>query len=192
MTKFVGCYLTNGGLELINSTGAKSIIFTKAVTGSGSYEADEEVAGLTELKNQEQEFSLEELSLGDENRVCVKFKISNTGLEHDYNFSEVGVYARADGGDELLYCVAYALEGDTEVIPVPDGSTVYIMSVEVETVVSTSAAVSVVYSEERQWTMDYVGERIEENANIIQDDATKRKFRLGIDNGKLYYTEVAD
>ena len=56
MTKFEGCYLTNAGRSMVYDNGLPNITFTKAVTGSGIYISKDDIADMTELKEQRQEF----------------------------------------------------------------------------------------------------------------------------------------
>ena len=156
MTKFEGCYLTNAGRYMVYDKGLTNITFTRAVTGSGMHVSKEEIPDMVELKETRQEFGLDSFcELGD-CTVSVKFKVNNVNLEQGYQLSEIGIYAKADDREEILYCVAYALEGYTEEVPANDGSITYFMAVDIETVVSNDAEVSIVYSEEHEWSKNYI------------------------------------
>lgn len=156
MTKFEGCYLTGAGRSIVYGNGLTNLVFTKAVTGSGTYISKEEISDMTELKELKQEFGLDSFLEGNNCTVCIKFKIDNAQLEEGYQLSEIGIYARADGGEEILYCVAYAMDGYTETVPSYDGTIIYYMAVEIKTVVSSEANVSIVYSEEHEWSKNYI------------------------------------
>ena len=167
MTKFEGCYLTNAGLEMVHSTGLGRIIFTRAETGSGAYDSKEDIPEMARLKNQKQAFGLDSLTEGENFTVDVKFTIRNKGLEAGYQLSEIGIYAKVDDGEEKLYCVAFALPGNTEEVP-PDegGSIAYVTAVNIETVVSTDCEVSVIYAADHEWTVEYV-EGVAEKINAV-------------------------
>ena len=173
MTKFEGCYLTNEGRAMVYENGLTDITFTKAVTGSGEYESKDEILNMTALKNPKQEFGLDSFSEGEDCTVSIKFKINNTGLEEGYELSEIGIYAQNGDGTEKLYCVAYAMSGYTEEVPANDGAITYFMAIDIETVVSTTANVSIIYSEEHEWTKNYVDNAL---ADIFNEMNIKKAF----------------
>ncbi len=175
MTKFEGCYLTNLGLKMVQSKGLSSITFTRAVTGAGIYDSKEDIPLMTELKEQKQEFELKDYSVGENFSVEVKFKIKNTGLEEEYNLSEIGLYAKGNDEVEILYCVAYALQENTETIPVDDEEIKYVTTVSLETIVSADANVNIVYSDDQEWTKQYV-EKIVGNINVEKDGTVKQQI----------------
>ncbi|MGN0338668.1 MAG: hypothetical protein ACI4EE_14335 [Lachnospiraceae bacterium] len=156
MTKFEGCYLTNGGLAMVHDAGLGRITFTRAVTGSGTYESKDDIPELVALKEQKQEFGLEGYVVGENYNVDVEFKLNNIGLTEEYQLSEIGIYAKADDGEEKLYCVAFALPGNTKPVPAYDGGIAYQTSIVIETLVSTDANVSIIYSEDHKFTINYV------------------------------------
>lgn len=167
MTKFEGCYLTNAGLEMVHSMGLGRIIFTRAETGSGAYDSKEDIPEMARLKNQKQAFGLDSLTEGENFTVDVKFTIRNKGLESGYQLSEIGIYAKVGDGEEKLYCVAFALPGNTEEVPPDDGGAIaYVTAVNIETVVSTDCDVSVIYAADHEWTIEYV-EGVAEKINAV-------------------------
>ncbi|MDE6053154.1 MAG: hypothetical protein K2G55_05210, partial [Lachnospiraceae bacterium] len=156
MTKFEGCYLTNAGRSMVYDNGLPNITFTRAVTGSGIYTSKEDIPDMTELKEQRQEFGLDGFSEGEDCTVNIKFKINNTELQEGYQLSEIGIYAKSGDGEEVLYCVGYAIDGHTEEVPAHDGTITYYMAVTIDTVISNDANVSIVYSEEHEWAKEYI------------------------------------
>lgn len=156
MTKFEGCYLTNAGRYMVYDKGLTNITFTKAVTGSGIHISKEDIPDMVELKEKRQEFGLDSFCELGECTVSVKFKVNNIDLDQGYQLSEIGIYAKADDREEILYCVAYALDGYTEEVPANDGSITYFMAVDIETVVSNEVEVSIIYSEEHEWSKNYI------------------------------------
>lgn len=173
MTKFEGCYLTNAGRSMVYNKGLTNVTFTKAVTGSGIYISKEEIPDMVELKEPRQEFGLDNLCELGNCTVSVKFKVNNIDLEQGYQLSEIGVYAKADEEEEILYCVAYALEGYTEEVPENDGSITYFMAVDIETVVSNDVTVTIVYSPEHEWSKDYIDTII---ADIFEETTIEEAF----------------
>lgn len=196
MTKFEGCYLTNEGRDMVYNIGLNNITFTKAVTGAGLYTSKEEISGMTALKDQKQEFGLDSLSKREDTTVAVKFKINNTGLNEGYQLSEIGIYAKPDDGEEKLYCVAYAMHGQTEEIPADDGAITYFMAVDIETIVSADANVSIVYSVEHEWAKTYIDDSINNLFNEISIEKafdivfTKTGVGSGIDETALSAADI--
>lgn len=188
MTKFEGCYLTNAGLAMVHDTGLANVTFTKAVTGSGTYASKDDIPELTELKAQKQEFGLDGFIEGDNFTVDVKFKIRNAGLAEEYQLSEIGIYAKGEDGVEKLYCVAFALPGHTEPVPADEGGIAYSTSVDIETVVSTEANVSIIYSEDHDFTVNYVKSIVGE-INIHTDGTVA--YQLGVLKTKVNKLDTA-
>lgn len=187
MTKFEGCYLTNAGRSMVYARGLTEIAFTKAVTGSGEYVSEEDVSDMTELKEARQEFQFDGFIKTDEDcTVSMKFRIDNVGLEDGYQLSEIGIYADAGDGEEKLYCVTYAVPGHTEEVPANDGTITYYMAVTIDTIVSNDADVSVVYSEEHEWTEKYVDEKmhpiVTELENCLHNDGDSQNLIVTFDS----------
>lgn len=161
MTKFEGCYLTNKGNELCAKLGSNNIVFTRAVTGDGEYTSKDEVKERTMLKKQRQEFNLASYQL-QETIVNIIFYIRNIGLEEAYGLSEIGLYAKDDTGDEVLYCIAIALsDSEIETIPAYDGTLDYAAKINVSTVVSSDATVTINYNEEdHEWFISYLESQV--------------------------------
>lgn len=157
MIQLEGSYLTDEGKRMVAQTGSNSIVFTRAVTGDGEYTEGESVGPLTELKNQVQEFNLDGVTIGDDYIVNVVFYLRNNGLLAEYNLSEIGLYAKGSDDVEHLYCVAYALPDNTEVVPVDDGTIQFYSKINMQTIISEDAEVTIDYAEEdHEWTVNYV------------------------------------
>jgi hypothetical protein len=158
MTNFEGCYLTEKGLELCTKLGTNNINFTRAVTGAGIYTDVTDVKSMTKLKDQKQEFSLTSFEVKENYTVDVLFYIRNTGLAETYQLREIGLYANDSSGTEVLYCVAIALEDSmAESIPAYDGTLDYTAKINVDTIISSDATVSISFNEEdHEWTASYV------------------------------------
>lgn len=158
MTNFEGCYLTDKGLALCTKLGTNNINFTRAVTGAGLYTNVSEVKSLTRLKDQKQEFELTSFEVKEDYTVDVLFYIRNTDLVESYQLREIGLYAEDSSGTEVLYCVAVALKDSmTEPIPAYDGTLDYTAKINVDTIVSSDAKVSISFNEQdHEWTAAYV------------------------------------
>ena len=115
MSYFEGLKLTKKGEQLqakINGNLSETLTFTKAKLGSGSITSNDEIRFLTDIKEEWGTANIASCKIqGDENIiVAIELQFSNAGLREDKIFREIGLYARGNEGDEILY--AYANAGD--------------------------------------------------------------------------------
>lgn len=115
MSYFEGLKLTKKGEQLqakINGNLSEILTFTKAKLGSGSISSNDEIRFLTDVKEEWGTANVASCKIqGDENNiVAIELQFSNAGLREDKIFREIGLYARGNEGDEILY--AYANAGD--------------------------------------------------------------------------------
>lgn len=155
MTDFEGCYLTAAGLALSAKVGI-NITFTRAETGSGIYSSPDEVKDLTQLKNKEYDYQLEEAQVEGETADVI-FYVTNKGVTSEYKLTEIGIYANDEYGEEILYCVVFAYEENAETIDREvEGQITYCQKFCVQTKVSAEANVSVqIAGTDHEWTVNY-------------------------------------
>lgn len=115
MTNFNKTVLTNAGLKFLGKEGI-STEFVRVETGSGIYVENENVAAQTELKSKVQELGISSVSMIAENKIRLKFVVSNKELDTTYLFTEIGVYANDPDEGEILYAICYATEENAEKI----------------------------------------------------------------------------
>ncbi len=117
MANFNKAVLTKKGIALLAKAqaGQTGIQFTRAVSGNGSYGADETLTDKTALKDQRQEFPFDKLSVLNGTTVSARFTITNEqasgNLTEGYHVKEVGLYATDPDEGEILYAIATAVEG---------------------------------------------------------------------------------
>lgn len=123
MAQFKEAVLTRKGIALLAKAQAeeKTIVFTRAVTGSGEYEDGESLASRTELKNYQQEFAPTTIQRQNETNVYVRFSITNNpsygALAHGYYVTEIGLMAEDPDDGEILYGLAIADEDKADYLP---------------------------------------------------------------------------
>lgn len=123
MANFNAAALTKKGISLLAKTqaGQTGIEFTKAVSGSGSYAADEPLTDKEALKDQKQEFPIDKLSVLNDTTVSIRFSITNQqesgNLTEGYYVKEVGLFAADPDEGEILYAVATAVEDQWDYMP---------------------------------------------------------------------------
>ncbi|MCI9357273.1 MAG: hypothetical protein HFH59_06955 [Lachnospiraceae bacterium] len=123
MANFNAAALTKKGISLLAKTqaGQTGIEFTKAVSGSGSYTADEPLIDKESLKDQKQEFPIDKLSVLNDTTVSIRFSITNQqesgSLTEGYYVKEVGLFAVDPDEGEVLYAIATAVEDQWDYMP---------------------------------------------------------------------------
>ena len=120
MAIFTRYALTRKGQQLIAKAQADltNIEFTEFVTGSGLWEADEDLEYASELKEPRQQFSFSDISIpsGNPSTVVVTVNISNENLTQLYYLNEAGIMARDPDEGTILYAI---LAAETEATYVP-------------------------------------------------------------------------
>lgn len=119
MAEFYASVTTDAGIALAaDLLVGEKIIFTKLVTGSGIYEADEitrtSLQKVTKLKAPQQEFGFSSITKETDSCVLLKSLLSNVELTEGYRMTEIGIYAKKqeDEENEILYSLSVAKEAD--------------------------------------------------------------------------------
>ena len=174
--------LTKKGIELLAKAqaGKCTIKLTGAVTGSGSYSDDEDLTAMTSLKEPQQTFGLNVVKVQNETNVYAKFVITNRpesgALAQGYYVKEIGIYAEDPDGGEVLYAIAVAVEDQWDYMPSYNGMLASTITVEFLIEVANASEVTIQSPE----------------GFYIFDETTGAKYRLGIENGLLFYEEVEE
>lgn len=119
MAEFYEAVTTEAGLALAADllTG-EQIVFTKLVTGSGSYDAQDmtrsSLQRAWQIKEPRQIFDFSRIEKVTDNCILLKSLISNINLTEGYRMTEIGVYAKkkSDEEGEILYSISVAKEPD--------------------------------------------------------------------------------
>ena len=130
MAEFKRASLTQKGLALLAKaqTGGAPITITAAVSGSGTYTADEDISQQTALKEQKQEFAPSSVKRQNDSYVFIRFSITNCPpdepLTVGYNVTEIGIMAQDPDEGEVLYAIATLTPdgGPGDRLPAYDGS----------------------------------------------------------------------
>ncbi len=116
MGYFDAQFVTDQGAALLarSTAGEGSIIFTSMRTGDGEYSLDEisRITSCDELKNEKGTFPINDVDSRKEN-TRVRAVISNKGLEEGYYIKEIGLYAKMDSENEVLFSVSVCREHPT-------------------------------------------------------------------------------
>ena len=111
MANFNGFILTNSGKKLLEEalTG-KRLVFTKFQFGDG--EILENITNITQLKNKRKESNINQIEITDNGQVMLRSIVSNKDTEMGYYIKEIGVFARCNDGEEILYAYNKAVNPD--------------------------------------------------------------------------------
>lgn len=134
--------ITKKGLNLRSKAegGKFGIEFTKAVTGSGVYDPDENLQEKNNLKNPMQEFGFSKREYVDDATSMLQVIVTNTDLEEGYYVREIGVYAMDPDEGEILYSLSLAVDNKWDYLPEYEWGAAMI-ELEIETAVSNAEKV---------------------------------------------------
>lgn len=194
---FNNAVMTNAGARLLTraQAGEIKIEFTRIAVGNGNYTAAEKTldalqkrAALKSLKNS---YTLSDIDVFSDYSVKVTALITNqdpvtgqTLVNAGYYINEMGLFAKVkDGADstEILYSITTTAGDNGDFMPPYNGYNPAQITQDYFATVNNSAEVTIVSTG---------AALLAEDANKIRDDATKQKYKLGIDNGLIYIQEV--
>lgn len=194
---FNNAVMTNKGAALLTKAqaGQCKIEFVKIVVGNGSYtDAEKTLAALqarTALKSPKNEYTLSDIYVFSDYSVKVTALITNqdpvtkkTLVTSGYYINEMGLYAKEQGAADstaILYSVTTTAGTNGDFMPPYNGYNPAQITQDYYATVNNSLEVKI----------NSAGAALlVEDANVIMDDVTHQKFKLGIENGNLYYEEV--
>lgn len=194
---FNNAVLTDKGAKLLvrAQAGEIKLQFTRMATGNGTYTASEKTVQslqkATKLKAQKNTYALSRVSVYSEHSAKLTALITNYDpvketilVSAGYYINEIGIFAKPQGAadtEEVLYSIA-VVAGDTgDFMPPYNGYNPAQIVQDYYATVDNSTQV----------TIKTAGAALlAEDANVIVDDKTKAKYRLGIEDGNMYYVEV--
>lgn len=196
---FNNAVMTNKGAALLTKAqaGQCKIEFVKIVVGNGSYtDAEKTLEALqarTELKTPKNEYTFSDIYVFSDYSVKLTALVTNqdpvtkeTLVKQGYYINEMGIYAKEQGAADdtaILYSITTTAGLNGDFMPPYNGYNPAQITQDYYATVNNSLEVKI----------NSAGAALlVEDANVIMDDVTHEKLRLGIENGKLYYEEVHD
>lgn len=189
--------MTNKGANLLvrAQAGQIKLQFTRMAVGNGTYASSEKtiqaLQKATKLKSQKNAYALSAVNVYSEHSVKVTALITNYDsvkqsvlVSAGYYINEIGLFAKPQGAadsEEVLYSIAVVAGDNGDFMPPYNGYNPaqivqdYYATVDNSTQVTIQTAGAALLASE---------------ANIITDDTTKARYKLGINNGNMYYEEV--
>ena len=194
---FNNAVMTNKGANLLvrAQAGQIKLQFTRMAVGNGTYASSEKtiqaLQKATKLKSQKNAYTLSAVNVYSEHSVKVTALITNYDsvkqsvlVSAGYYINEIGLFAKPQGAadsEEVLYSIAVVAGDNGDFMPPYNGYNPaqivqdYYATVDNSTQVTIQTAGAALLASE---------------ANIITDDTTKARYKLGINNGNMYYEEV--
>lgn len=194
---FNNAVMTNKGANLLvrAQAGQIKLQFTRMAVGNGTYASSEKtiqaLQKATKLKSQKNAYALSAVNVYSEHSVKVTALITNYDsvkqsvlVSAGYYINEIGLFAKPQGAadsEEVLYSIAVVAGDNGDFMPPYNGHNPaqivqdYYATVDNSTQVTIQTAGAALLASE---------------ANIITDDTTKARYKLGINNGNMYYEEV--
>ena len=115
MSYFKALKLTKKGEQLqakINGNLSETLVFTRAKIGSGTIASEDEIRFLTDIKEMWGTANVSSCKIEgeDNNRVALELQFSNATLTEDKIFREIGLFAKGNDNEEILYAYANATD----------------------------------------------------------------------------------
>lgn len=120
MAKYPKLHTTNKGRELVSMANVqnKAVTYTKAVLGDGSFSGN--IDTLTDIISAKMECPFNSATNIGDGQFQLDFVVDNGNLQSGFYAREVGIFAKIDNGEEILF--AYT-NGGNYVDYIPDKST---------------------------------------------------------------------
>lgn len=189
MATYNNSIMTADGLILLaDILAGGELEFVSLVTGSGTYTSEEKknsfIRTMKNLKEEQQTVPFSAIARMDNNQILLKANVANDELDNGYSMTEIGVFARKRGTDDLiLYCVVTAEECDY----FPSHSEgQYNIVFSIKTKIDDVENVSIVFSQETY----ALAEDLSEHINNMQNPHNVTKEQLEIE--KIDNTADAD
>lgn len=123
MSCFNGLKLTKLGeilLANINGNLNETLTFTSGAVGAGAINDENEINSLTALKDKWKDLDILSIEKDEDDETIVKLELqfSNVDLQEAKLFREIGIYAKGNNGEPVLF--AYSNAGENyDYVPLP-------------------------------------------------------------------------
>jgi phage-related tail fiber protein len=186
---FGGLVLTNRGknLQAKAQTGTE-LKYTRIAMGDGQL-GSTSVLGLNALISERKSLNITKLKKMSGGIAVVGGVFSNREIAEGFYYREIGVFALDPDIGEVLYCYANA-GALAEYIPPGGSSDIIEKSIDVQTVIGNAENVTATIDESLVWeTQAGAQAKIDNVINPI-DITSSARYRLGYDNGVIFFEEV--
>lgn len=134
MSYFPGLKLTKAGEQLlakVNGNLNETINFKRAELGSGVINTDDEIRFLTTLKEKWKDVNISDCKIvgTDKTQVQIELQFDNTDISTNKIFRELGIYAAANDGAEVLFAYSNAKENFDYIPAVTDNPQSFVINI---------------------------------------------------------------
>lgn len=134
MSYFSGLKLTKAGEQLlakVNGNLNETINFKRAELGSGVINTDDEIRFLTTLKEKWKDVNISDCKIvgTDKTQVQIELQFDNTDISTNKIFRELGIYAAANDGAEVLFAYSNAKENFDYIPAVTDNPQSFVINI---------------------------------------------------------------
>lgn len=145
--------LTDRGKSLLmRAIGGEQITFTRFKVGSGSLPSGSTGDELNDLITPVLAFSIEDMDDTQEGLIALTGEFDNESVTEDFTWRELGIFARGEDNEEILY--AYANDGnDASVVRQLNTDVLTIQTVTMIIAIGEAENVTAVYSPHRQYAL---------------------------------------
>lgn len=100
---------TNGDKMLIQALNGHKLVFTRGAFGSGTLADNDDIKTFTALKSEKMSLPIVDTVLSDTGeKITLTFNCSNSSLDTGFINREIGIFAKLDDGNEVLYSYSNA------------------------------------------------------------------------------------
>ena len=100
---------TNGDKMLIQAVNGHKLVFTRGAFGSGTLADNDDIKTFTALKSEKMALPIVDTVLSDTGeKITLIFNCSNSSLDTGFINREIGIFAKLDDGNEVLYSYSNA------------------------------------------------------------------------------------
>lgn len=100
---------TNGDKMLIQAVNGHKLVFTRGAFGSGTLADNDDIKTFTALKSEKMSLPIVDTVLSDTGeKITLIFNCSNSSLDTGFINREIGIFAKLDDGNEVLYSYSNA------------------------------------------------------------------------------------
>lgn len=186
MGTYRSAIITAAGQNLVaeSLTGGKAITFSNAKTSSYAYPEGTNLAELTDLQDIVQAEQPSMAQVINDNVVQVTARFSNEDVESAYMIQTIGLYAKINDGDEVLFSVIQAITPDQMPAQNPVSPTAYIFNM--QTAIQQASQVTVTVDPAGTATIQDII-NLQQSKSYIQVITTNIPVSSRADNAWYFY-----
>lgn len=188
MSNFNNTILTDRGKTLLSQAIAekKTITFTKMKTSSRDYNSISNLNQLSELEEVKQTVDISDVSKQGNDKILIQATIDNSNLTTGYDVKTLGIYAKDNLNNEVLFSVSTTTKSDY--LPQNNGINLSTIDVNITYVLSDNANVSITVQPNAYATVDSINKVNDKIDNIKINDASEKEKGIA----KIYTTSEVE